>query len=225
MNTFNKKNILLLSISTFMMTGCFSTRTLIVTSERTFLPASALMKTTSTWKKSRAVSIKNPKKDDCIDCYATDIIPSKAPVVTRTFAKLNTKAVNNYSLPPISTQANRVKRYGSYEYIEKVEDLPVVNTYTLEELSPINSAYGSYSTYANSNNIAIQVGAFRQYSGAQRYKRRYSALSNKYNVNIKTSIKYNQPLHRVRIEGFESENEAKRFMNTYGISNAFFVRK
>jgi len=85
MNIFNKKNILLLSISTFMMTGCFSRRTLIVTSERTFLPASTLMKTTSTWKKFRAVSIKNPKKDDCIDCYATDIIPSKAPVVTRTF--------------------------------------------------------------------------------------------------------------------------------------------
>ena len=153
----------------------------------------------------------------------------------------------DYSEPPSSlrnpfqesndlTNVSSTKHYGSYSYMEKSSDRIAtsesyeyenenLNSYLLPDVSTMNNSYGTYDTFSNNPSISIQVGAFRQYSGAKRYLRRYSALSNKYRTTIKTGQKDNQPIYRVQIEGFKSDIEAKRFMNSYGIEGAFLVRR
>jgi hypothetical protein len=72
---------------------------------------------------------------------------------------------------------------------------------------------------------SIQVGAFRKYAGAKVYAKRYSLLTSKYNVEIKENVKDRKPIYRVQIEGFSNENEAKNFMERYGLNGAFLVRR
>ncbi|MCH9740133.1 MAG: SPOR domain-containing protein, partial [Epsilonproteobacteria bacterium] len=78
---------------------------------------------------------------------------------------------------------------------------------------------------SNSSKISVQVGAFRKYAGAKVYAKRYSLLSDQYNVEIKQEMKDAQPLYKVRIEGFTSDKEAREFMLRYSIDGAFLVRK
>ena len=158
------------------------------------------LKTKKLWKKT--LSLKSKK--DCVDCYATPIKPSK------TLKK------------PLSNNKN--KHYGSYGYREKASDTTVKtnNSYVAPVVSYVNSSYGSYSSVVGT---AVQVGAFRKYDGAQVYMKRYKALSSRYNVAIKMGIKMSKPIYRVRIEGFKSKIEAKKFMNTYGLTEAFVVIK
>ena len=57
------------------------------------------------------------------------------------------------------------------------------------------------------------------------YAKRYSLLTRKYNVEIKENVQDNRPIYRVQIEGFSNENEAREFMNRYGLNGAFLVRR
>ena len=202
-----------------MINGCVGKNELETKSATRFMPSSNLVQTKNVWKKFKTPIIKkkNTQKEDCIDCYATPVNYSKPPLVSSPF-----------------TKAIKIKSYGDYDYTETASDTTVktneytslsTNQYILPTVSTVNSSSGSYSTYENSNNIAIQVGAFRKYSGAKIYMKRYNALSSKYKVSIKTGTKNNQPLHRVRIESFKNNIEAKRFIYSYGIRDAFLVRK
>lgn len=202
-----------------MFNGCVAKNKLPVKSPTRLMVSPTVVPTQVVWRKLRVPSLikkKDNKKDDCITCYATPISYSKPPSVTKAF------------------KAIKPKRYGAYDYTETASDTTVkrnnytsvnANRYRLPSVSVINSPYNSYSTYSTSTNIAIQVGAFRKYSGAKIYLKRYNALSNNYNVTIKTSTKNHKPLYKVRIEGFNNKSEAKRFMNRYGILNAFLVRR
>lgn len=167
----------------------------------------------NTWKK-----VNTSNKEDCIDCYATGTDNSKLA-----------SSSNNTSSTIVKNSFVETKSFGAYDYTEKASDTSIkVNNYmatTVPAISSVNSAYGTYSSSSNSANTAIQVGAFREYVGATKYMKRYNALSNKYKVTIKTGSKNGQPLHRVRIEGFKTKAEAKKFMYSYGINDAFVVRK
>ncbi len=154
---------------------------------------------TSTWKKLKISSSNNTKKEDCIDCYASPLTTSKS----------------------VKKSKPKMKSYGIYEYEEKIV-MPVLNRYIAPVISNINNGTASYKRYSA---FSIQVGAFRKYGGAKRYKRRYNALSSKYRVNIKTVQKKNKPLYKVHITGFKSRVEAKIFRNKYNIKDAFLVRK
>lgn len=202
-----------------MINGCVGKNELETKSATRVMLSSNVVQTKNVWKKFKTPIIKkkNTQKEDCIDCYATPVNYSKPPLVTSPF-----------------TKAIKTKSYGAYDYTETAADTTVktneytslsTNQYILPTVSTVNSSSGSYSTYENSNNIAIQVGAFRKYSGAKIYMKRYNALSSKYKVSIKTGTKNNQPLHRVRIESFKNNTEAKRFIYSYGIRDAFLVRK
>jgi len=218
MNIFNKKTILFFSISTLMINGCvakneFETKS----ATRVLLAENQVQKISS--KKALAWNVKKStrKKEDCIDCYAT-------PMANNTFAKvLKIPIKRTFRQEKVMT----TKSYGTYDYTERASDTAVkrsTNRYVSKTIVPavsyVNSSYGSYSL-----NTAIQVGAFRKYSGATAYKKRYAALSSRYRVSIRTGRKNNNPLYRVRIEGFKNKNEAKKFMNTYGLTDAFLVRK
>jgi len=74
-----------------------------------------------------------------------------------------------------------------------------------------------------SKKTSIQVGAFRRYKGAKIYAKRYSLLSRSHKAVIKNGFKDNIPIYRVRIEGFSSKREAKRFMTRYSLNSAFLV--
>jgi hypothetical protein len=183
------------------------------------------------------------KKENCVDCYAAPVNYSQHTSVSkRSFSRTAKNPLkisyNNYANPidyskPPSMMSS-TKHYGSYTYTEKASDKIAgtksyesvnQNSYILPAISTMNNSYSTYDTFSNNSNISIQVGAFRKYAGAKRYVRRYRALSNSYRVVIKQGQKNNQPLYRVRIEGFKNKMEAKRFMNVYSISDAFLVRR
>ena len=156
------------------------------------------------------------KEDDCLDCYASplgteDKRSSKNTSIAYDYSKLPT---NLYTKTTIK-KAN----YSSYAYNVTADD----NYKTTDK--PQNVSYESSYNGNSSGKTAIQIGAFRKYAGAKVYAKKYDLLSSKYQVAIKTGVKNNKPLHRVRIEGFSTRSEAKLFMARYGITEAFLVRK
>ncbi len=75
------------------------------------------------------------------------------------------------------------------------------------------------------SNFGVQVGAFKRYEGAGIYKRKYSVLYPRYKTVIKKfSDEYGEPLYRVWLMGFGSEQEARDFKNSNDLTGAFIVR-
>ncbi len=195
---FSKKQIFIPLIFLLILNGCAAKNKFSIGSQ-------SIKNNKKIWMKVQ--SIDKEKREDCVDCYASSLM--------------------DYSKPSID-KAIKVKSYGAYDYIEKPSDTKskrdsyrTSNKYVVAP-SYVNSAYGRYNS---TNNTAIQVGAFRKYSGAKLYMKRYNALSSRYRVTIKTGTKDSKPLHRVRIEGFKDREEAKKFIYSYGISDAFVVIK
>jgi len=239
MNILNKKTILFFSISSLMLNGCVSKN------EATITPVKQVMKTKkfkmqSSWGK--VASVKSSKKD-CVDCYAAPVGSRKPPVANNNlYSKvLEEPTKKSYK----SAKVAALKGYGTYLYEEKMASpkTKVVNygkRKITPAVSPMNTSYGSYTTapkkisykssvtpintYASEGNIAIQVGAFNKYANANKTVGKYSHLNNQYKVAIRTGMKNNKSLHRVRIEGFKSKSQAKQFMDTYGIRDGFLVR-
>jgi len=164
--------------------------------------------------------------------YSSPIDYSVDPtVVKRSFSK---RAIRPVSHAYTKKEIMNTKHYGSYAYTEKASDRIAkidnyantnANRYVLPVVAPIGNSYNSYSTLSNNSDVSVQIGAFRDYSGAKRYMRRYSALSSKYQVVLQQGVQENQPIYRVQIKGFENDMIAKRFMDSYGIQGAFLVRR
>jgi rare lipoprotein A len=75
------------------------------------------------------------------------------------------------------------------------------------------------------SNFGVQVGAFRRYEGAQIYKRKHASLYPGYKTVIKKfSDVDGEPLYRVWLMGFGSEDEARDFKNSNDLAGAFIVR-
>jgi len=75
------------------------------------------------------------------------------------------------------------------------------------------------------SNFGVQVGAFRRYAGAQIYKRKYADYHSRYKPVIKKfSDVDGEPLYRVWLMGFGSEQEARDFKNSNDLAGAFIVR-
>ena len=115
--------------------------------------------------------------------------------------------------------------------VERVNNIKLEeykNPYLVDESYSDNRDESLYAKIENkklSSKNSIQVGAFRKYAGAKVYAKRYSLLTRKYNVEIKENVQDNRPIYRVQIEGFSNENEAREFMNRYGLNGAFLVRR
>ena len=193
------KIILPLSSCALILNGCVS---------KTITITEVVDKNVSLSSKSWGKIVKNDssKKEDCVDCYATALVEPKKVVKSIEYSQ------------NIETEYE-TKYYTAYDYVESVE---ATNEYLAPVIMETNSAYGEYAL--KTREIAIQVGAFRNYSGAEHYKKKYALLNSNYKVDIKTVQKENKPLYRVQIKGFKKQFEAKEFMDRYGISNAFLVR-
>ena len=77
------------------------------------------------------------------------------------------------------------------------------------------------------SNFGIQVGAFKRYAGAQQIQREHATLYPYYKPVIKEFTDLDgdgQPLYRVWLMGFGSEQEARDFKNSHALAGAFIVR-
>jgi rare lipoprotein A len=85
----------------------------------------------------------------------------------------------------------------------------------------------THSANSYPKKVSVQVGAFRNYAGADIYKREYSILNSNYKAVIKNGKKDAKPIYRVQVEGFRNESEARRFISEYKsrLNGAFLVRK
>lgn len=74
------------------------------------------------------------------------------------------------------------------------------------------------------SNFGVQVGAFRRYEGAQIYKRKYTQLDPCHKPIIKRFDDVDgEPLYRVWLMGFASEEEAVDFTKTNNMPSAFII--
>ena len=206
------KLLTLTTIGAIFMSGCTSkTIQIMDTKVNKVTVPQVKQERVSKWK-----SLTNSKKEECVDCYAT-------------ISKKSVERVNNM-------ESNSTVVY-DYDYSKTLSDVDSVNNikleeyknpYLVDELYSDNRDESLYTKIENkklSSKNSIQVGAFRKYAGAKVYAKRYSLLTSKYNVEIKENVQDNRPLYRVQIEGFSNENEAREFMNRYGLDGAFLVRR
>lgn len=70
----------------------------------------------------------------------------------------------------------------------------------------------------------VQVGAFRRAEGAQITKRKFEMiLEDRYNVIIKEGVYSGQPINRVWVSGFRSEEEARDFKKNNDLNTAMII--
>ncbi|CAA6814365.1 MAG: Unknown protein [uncultured Sulfurovum sp.] len=237
MNIINKKNVLFFSLTTLMINGCVAKNELEVQSQniQQVVNSQTIIKTKVPIKSSWGrVSSGKSKKEDCIDCYAVPFNhPKSVSNLNNSFGKSSNKLnVSSYPRVANNNKVKMLKHYGNYGYEETASDTTVktamskasINQRSVPALLSTNSSQGSFRQ-RSLGHVAIQVGAFRKYNGAKVFAGNYNALSDRYNVSIKTEKKNSQPLYKVRIEGFNNKSEAKKFMYSYGISDGFLVRK
>ena len=75
------------------------------------------------------------------------------------------------------------------------------------------------------SNFGVQIGAFKRYEGAQVTKRKYARMYRHYKPIVKRFIDVDgEPLYRVWLMGFGSEQEARDFKDNNDLEGAFIVR-
>jgi cell division septation protein DedD len=185
----------------------FNKNPLLFLSLTLFLLNSSMAENLSDWKKKD-----NQAKKDCVNCYA-DIDSDKKAIELLKSQAIVDKKEQVYSYDD-STSAPKIYHENGYKYQISASDSYSDQNHEERE-----------KKIEHSKKIAIQVGAFRRYSGAKIYAKKYAILSSKYNVEIKTGVKDQKPIYRVQIEGFSSRAKAKEFKIKYGLTGAFLVMK
>ena len=234
MNTIsNNKLILLTAIGILIMSGCVAQENF---QKSSFAQPKNIVKKSKTWKNI------SQERDDCPDCYASDMGSKKRVRVsnfepkeriTYDYSKAPANLEDSYveykakvSTPSYVDNVIDTQNYGTYDYSTAPADtyMEAQNIKVTPKPSYVNSSRDSFNTKLTSD-TTIQVGAFRHYSGAKKIAKKYSLLSSQYNVKIETGMKGNRTIHRVRISGFHSKGQAKAFMSRYAINDAFLVRR
>ena len=99
------------------------------------------------------------------------------------------------------------------------------------EVLGFDSLIGKFANSDQANQIqrvvlggfGVQVGSFRKYQGAVIYKKRYDNFEGRYNAKIVKFIVGSRPLYRVWLMGFQSQEEARDFINSWNIPGAFVI--
>jgi rare lipoprotein A len=95
----------------------------------------------------------------------------------------------------------------------------------IDRPKPIGESTKSTPTRILLSNFGIQVGAFRNYSGAKITKQKYERLHQAYHPVIKKFDVDGAVLYRVWLMGFGSKQEALDFKETHQLYGAFIIRK
>ena len=72
---------------------------------------------------------------------------------------------------------------------------------------------------------AVQIGAFRNKDGANRYAKKYKQIDGRYSSRVVTGQKGGEALYRVYLTGFKSEDEARDYKSNDGFNGSFIVRE
>ena len=228
----NNKLLLLTALGTFIMNGCVSQENF---QKSSFVQPKSVIKKSKTWKNIRQ------KRDDCPNCYASDI-GTKKSVYLKSFEPKEEHISYDYSKAPANLEDSYIEykakvskpsyvdnvidtqHYGAYDYTVTPNDSykEAQSIKVTPKQNYVNSSMNSFNTKLTSD-TTIQVGAFKHYSGAKKIAKKYSLLSSQYSVKIETGTKGGVPIHRVRISGFHSKGQAKAFMQRYAINDAFLV--
>lgn len=75
------------------------------------------------------------------------------------------------------------------------------------------------------DNYFVQIGAFRNKAGAQRFSKLHQNVQGRYSAIVKEHDLGGFPLYRVWLSGFKSEAEAKDFKQNGAFQGAFIVRE
>lgn len=73
------------------------------------------------------------------------------------------------------------------------------------------------------SSIAVQIGAFKNRSGADEWAAKHSSVNGAYKAVVKTYDMQGGAMHRVMLTGFRSENEARDFIKEGRFAGSFFV--
>lgn len=73
------------------------------------------------------------------------------------------------------------------------------------------------------SSIAVQIGAFKNRSGADEWAAKHANVNGAYKAVVKTYDMQGTPIHRVMLTGFRSENEARDFIKEGRFAGSFFV--
>ncbi len=74
------------------------------------------------------------------------------------------------------------------------------------------------------SNFAVQIGSFRNFRGAKITKERNALVDGRYRAIIKRFFLDGAPIYRVWLVGFQSEQEARDFVESGRYPGAFVVR-
>lgn len=83
---------------------------------------------------------------------------------------------------------------------------------------------GAPNSSVELDDFYVQIGAFRKKSGAQSHAKRYDNTDNRYKTLIKEDIYEGDTIYRVWLSGFQSEDEARDFIDMGSHQGAFVTR-
>lgn len=202
----NKKLILLSTVSSLLLvTGCLAKEISVSDSQ-------------SSWKNKLSVNSNQDKLEDCKgnECLASIAKPNETIVEERDIVVED---------EPITPSEDPYFRSNISETIEYDYSSSPFLEENLVEIATVSSDYLEHIDVIATNDVAVQVGAFRKFSGAQKYAKRYSLMNRQYSVGIQEDIKNSKPIYRVQVNGFSNNEEANRFISRYGTEGAFLVLK
>jgi len=191
----------------------FNKEALMLISLSFFSLENGMAKNLSEWKNTE-----DKPKENCADCY------SNIGTYQNVSQGANHKKESVYSYSDSTNNISSIQSKDGYKYQVSSSDIDHKKENNKRKVRSAIS--NSKINYSNSQEIAIQVGAFRRYDGAKLYAEKYAILSeNKYNVAIIAGTKDQKPIYRVRIEGFYSKGKAEEFKIKYGLRHVFLVMK
>jgi rare lipoprotein A len=87
-----------------------------------------------------------------------------------------------------------------------------------------NSATSNnYQESVQSSNFAIQIGAFKNHDGAKAYQKKYKLVDGRYKAVVKEFEVNGEPIYKIWLTGFQSEEEAKDFRDDSEFKGAFII--
>ncbi|MDD2382997.1 MAG: septal ring lytic transglycosylase RlpA family protein [Sulfurospirillaceae bacterium] len=91
--------------------------------------------------------------------------------------------------------------------------------------SGVISPGGAPQQSVEQSDYLVQIGAFKNKDGAYRYAKSNTNVNNRYNAIVKEGTFVNEPIYRVWLKGFASEDEAGDFISKGLFKGAFIVKE
>ncbi|CUU74375.1 rare lipoprotein a rlpa [Campylobacter hyointestinalis subsp. hyointestinalis] len=132
-------------------------------------------------------------------------INDRGPFVAGRIIDLSKAAANEISMIGAGTAPVRLEVVGFYGKVE----------------TPSNKSATTH-TYAGGN-FMVQIGAFRKKTGADSYNKEFDK-TNGYRTTVRNYVLDSEPIYRVFLTGFRSEDEARDFISSGKFKGAFIVR-